>query len=561
MRGEILEGVRVIDLCDDIAGPVAALLLAESGADVVKVEPPGGSPTRALPGFRTWNRSKRSVVLDVDEASGREQLDTLLGAADVLLHQFGPARAQELGLDDSSLARRFPGLIVSSVLAWPANHVAADLPVDELLAGARFGLCDEQQGYRDGPILVRAPVGSWCSAYLAATGILARLIVRGRTGHSGPAHTSLVQGMMVPMTMHWSRAERPSPVMAAGMPKSTPASLFECADGVWVHIMKSPESPLMDEVLAEMGEASLADDDGEPPAARNRMLFDFDRTRAAFLRRPSQAWLDNFWANDIPAQPALQPGEIFSDEQARVNGYVVELDDPEVGRITVPGLPLTIDPPSRIRSAAPGLGEHTDEVLAEWKPREPSTAENATTARWPLEGVHVLDLGNFLAGPYAAQLLADLGADVIKLESSSGDPMRMVEWSFAGCQRGKRSVALDLKSPATRPALEALVSWADIVHHNLRMPAAHRLGIGEEALRALDARPRVLPHELVRADGPACRLARVRPAVPVVLRLGGGGRRRREPAHVAPLRLHGPLVRAVLAGRDAARALPPRPHR
>ena len=561
MRGEILEGVRVIDLCDDIAGPVAALLLAESGADVVKVEPPGGSPTRALPGFRTWNRSKRSVVLDVDEASGREQLDTLLGAADVLLHQFGPARALELGLDDSSLARRFPGLIVSSVLAWPANHVAADLPVDELLAGARFGLCDEQQGYRDGPILVRAPVGSWCSAYLAATGILARLIARGRTGHAGPAHTSLVQGMMVPMTMHWSRAERPSPVMAAGMPKSTPASLFECADGVWVHIMKSPESPLMDEVLAEMGEASLADDDGEPPAARNRMLFDFDRTRAAFLRRPSQAWLDNFWANDIPAQPALQPGEIFSDEQARVNGYVVELDDPEVGRITVPGLPLTIDPPSRIRSAAPGLGVHTDEVLAEWKPREPSTAEKrdhralaarrrarARPGQLPRRAVR-------RAAARRSRRRRDQARVVVRRPDAPG---RVVVRRVPARQAQRRARPEVAGDPA-RPGGAGLVGRhrAPQPPHARGAPARDRRG-GTPCARA---RPRVLPHELVRADGPACRLARVRPAVPVVLRLGGGGRRRREPAHVAPLRLHGPLVRAVLAGRDAARALPPRPHR
>ncbi|MFI5053714.1 MAG: CoA transferase, partial [Acidimicrobiia bacterium] len=234
MPDDILQGVRVLDLCEDIAGPVATLLLAEAGADVVKVEPPSGSPGRSHPGFRTWNRSKRSVVLDLDDETDRARFGDLLATTDVLVHQFGPTRAAELGLDDASLSGAYPDLITSSVLSWPANHVSADLPVDELLAAARFGLCDEQQGYRDGPILVRAPVGSWCAAYLAATGILARLIARGRTGRAGPAHTSLVQGMMAPMTMHWSRAETPSPVMALGMPKGTPAALFECGDGVWV---------------------------------------------------------------------------------------------------------------------------------------------------------------------------------------------------------------------------------------------------------------------------------------------------------------------------------------
>src|SRR5262249_61964410 len=95
----ILEGIRVIDLSDGMAGPVATLLLAESGADVVMVEPPDGAPSRALAGFRTWNRSKRSVVLDVDTADDRAALDQLLAAADVVVHNFGPTRARELALD------------------------------------------------------------------------------------------------------------------------------------------------------------------------------------------------------------------------------------------------------------------------------------------------------------------------------------------------------------------------------------------------------------------------------------------------------------------------------
>ena len=102
-------------------------------------------------------RSKRSVVLDLDAADDRAALDRLLAAADVVVHNYGPTRARELGLDDESLAARFPQLIVSSVLAWPANHADADLPVDELLTMARLGVLDEQQGYRDGPIFLRCP--------------------------------------------------------------------------------------------------------------------------------------------------------------------------------------------------------------------------------------------------------------------------------------------------------------------------------------------------------------------------------------------------------------------
>jgi crotonobetainyl-CoA:carnitine CoA-transferase CaiB-like acyl-CoA transferase len=102
-----------------------------------------------------------------------------------------------------------------------------------------------------------------------------------------------------------------------------------------------------------------------------------------------------------------------------------------------------------------------------------------------LDGVKVLDLGSYLAGPYGPMLLADLGAEVVKVESTAGDAMRPTTWAFAGCQRGKRGVALDLKAAAARPAIDALVRWADVVHHNLRMPAATRLGIDYESLRAI----------------------------------------------------------------------------
>ena len=484
----ILDGVRIVDLSDGIAGPIATLLLAEAGADVVMVEPPAGKSTRPLSGFRTWGRSKRSVVLDVDTAEGRATLEQLLAAADVLVHNFGPSRARDLALDDDTLARSHPDLIGCSLLSWPANHEDADLPVDELLAAARLGILDEQQGHREGPVFLRFPIGNWSSAYLLAGGIMARLLARGRTGRAGPVHTSLAQGGLVPMAMHWQRAEHPSPSLEWGMPKSnTMATLFECADGVWIHHMGRTElSPLMQEVIAEIGSPEMvsAELTGTLRPGYTREVY-----TAAFLRRPSKDWLEDFWAHDVPVQPAVPIGEIYHDEQSRLNGYLIELDDPVAGRITVPGLPLTINPPARVRSTAPDQGAHTDEITRDWKPRARESSEGTTGSagqRWPLEGVRVLDLGNFLAGPFGAMLLADLGADVIKLESATGDPMRAVEWSFVGCQRGKRSIALDLKSPEARPSLDALLRWADILHHNLRMPAAKRLGIDYASVRAVN---------------------------------------------------------------------------
>ena len=554
----ILDGIRIVDLSDGIAGPVSTLLLAEAGADVVAVEPPAGANIRADAGFHTWMRSKRSVVLDLEQADDRAALDDLLAAADVLVHNHGPTRARELGLDDATLAEQAPQLIVSSVLSWPANHPDADRPVNELLALARLGILDEQQGYRDGPIFLRCNFGSWCASHLGAIGIVARLIARERTGRAGPAHTSIAQGALIPTAMHWRRVEHPSPSLAIGMPKAqTGATLFESGDGVWLHLMGEPtKSPMFREAMEQVRPEGQRDDP-------NVLFQMFDGWPEALMLRPSGEWLESFWANDVPVQPALAPGEIFTDEQARANGYVIEVDDPELGRIAMAGSPITVDPPTRMRRFAPGLGEHTAEVLQEWKPHARERAVPASNGgqRWPLEGVKVVDAGAYLAGPLGPMLLADLGADVVKVEPPGGEGMRWVEWSFFGCQRGKRGVALDLKSPSARPAVDALIAGADIFHHNLRMPAARRLGIDEDSVRAVN-RDIIYCHTSSygprgpRADWPGYDQLFQSSCGWEVAGAGEG-----NPPMWHRLRIHGPPLRDGLGDRHPARAVPPGPHR
>jgi crotonobetainyl-CoA:carnitine CoA-transferase CaiB-like acyl-CoA transferase len=488
----ILDGVRVIDCSDAMAGAVAGLLLAEAGADVIKVEGPRGDRTRASLGFLTWNRSKRSVVLDLDTPAGRADLHRLLSDADVLIHNFEPARAAARELDDATLAERHPRLITSAIRGWPTGHPSAEAPADDLLVSARLGLCDEQLGHRDGPVFLRFPFGSWCAVYLSTIGILARLIQRERGGASGGlVHTSIAQGALVPTMMHWARAENPGPMFAFGLPKELIPSLFECGDGVWIHLMRPADvdSPLMAKALADLGEDGVAAANAAFGGMGMPGYPNFGANQVAFRTRPSAEWLEDFWTHDIPAQPAAPYGAILADAQARANGYVIDVDDPVRGRMVQAGTPFSTDPPSRVTRLAPELGEHTDEVLAEARSAEPGAAAgpvSAAAVRAPLEGLRILDLGNFLAGPLGPMLLADLGADVVKLEAATGDKMRNVQRVFASCQRGKRGVALDLRAPASRPALEALVGWADVVHHNLRMPAARKLGLDDATLRAIN---------------------------------------------------------------------------
>jgi crotonobetainyl-CoA:carnitine CoA-transferase CaiB-like acyl-CoA transferase len=480
----ILGDIRVVDLSQGLAGPVATMILAECGADVVKVESPRGDHMRGTPAFATWNRSKRSVVLDLHLSEDRVALDRLLAGADVLVHSMRPAEARRHGLDDESLATAYPDLVVTGIGGWPSASPNADRPTFELSVMARSGIMAEQHGHRDGPVFIRFPLAGWGAAHLATVGILARLLARDRGAGGGLAATSLLQGALVPMTMHWTRAAQPSGGFLVGITGVTP--LFECSDGRWVHLMACPDDvPLMRDGLVSLGEVEVAAANDAGPSYP--VLPNFGANAVIFRRHDSATWLEALWADDKPVQPAQPLGQLFFDEQAAANDYLVEVDDPTYGITRQAAVPFTVSPGPTPQGPAPLLGEHTAAVLAE-PPRPRPTrqvGQRGAGQRWPLEGVRVVDFGNFLAGPLAPMLMADLGADVVKVESITGDQMRWVGRAFAGCQRGKRSVAIDLRKPESRELVAALVRDADVVHHNLRMPAARKLGIDEATLRAI----------------------------------------------------------------------------
>lgn len=482
MSAGVLAGIRVVELAEGLAGPLAARMLAESGADVIKVESPAGDPAREGAGFATWNRGKRSVVADLSTDAGRAMVHDLLAEADVLIHSFTPSHAASLGFDDTTLTSQYPDLVISAIAGYPHRHEDRDRTPEDTLVLARMGLMDEQRGYRDGPIYLRIPLGSWGAVYLSTIGILSRLIHRGKVGVGGIAHTSLYQGALIPMTMHWASAEKPTPSFAAGLPKDGTPTLFECSDGVWIHLMAPPDNvPLMQKCFAEFGAEKVALLNEE---FAGRMPYpNAGANRAAMLQYPSKDWLNEFWTNDVPAQAAMAMGEIFFDEQARVNGYVVNVNDPVYGNTQQAGIPYMTNPAPVVGSAAPRVGEHSG---ASWTTPRNKRASATGRPKSPLAGLKVLDFGNFLAGPLGPMLMADLGADVIKLETTTGDQMRYVERVFAGCQRGKRGIAVDLKKPESREILERIVKWADVVHHNIRMPAAIKLGIDEPTLRKIN---------------------------------------------------------------------------
>jgi crotonobetainyl-CoA:carnitine CoA-transferase CaiB-like acyl-CoA transferase len=471
----MLKDLRIVEIAEGMAGQVAGLMLSEFGADVLKVERPGGDPSRGDAKFANWNRGKRSLELDLTAPEGMAALKQRLAGADVLTHEFSPARAKKLGLDDESLAAEFPRLVVCGITGSPRNHPDVERSDDELLVAARLGVLYENDGHRPGPIVWRYRMGSWSAAHLAFAGIMARLIMRLQSGHGGGAHTSLYQGFMAKLPLVWARnSEGPMPnpeTKPADRPTATAMQLWECEGGDWLQIMDPPQQfdyasmPTMWEVMAEGVDIDTP-----------------EGVKEAFKRRPIERWEADLRAADIAVEPAQPMGEVLRHPEARANGYVVEIDDPDFGKTVQPNLPIHSDAELRTGRPAPRLGEGGD---ADWTPPPAGVGDNGAPAH-PLAGVKVLDMGMFLAGPMGPSMMGDMGADVIKLEALTGDRIRFMHRYYQAAARSKRSIALDLTNPESRPIFERLVKWSEVVHHNMRPKAGEKLRINEEHIHAIN---------------------------------------------------------------------------
>ena len=477
-----LDGVRVLDLTWGIAGPAGVLMLAEHGADVVKIEPPGGSAYRAWPAYRVWDRSRRSVELDLKHAAGRDDFLRLVETADVLVESFRPGAMAALGLDHAALADRFPQLVYVSVPAYPADSRHADRPGWDALVQARSGQQWEQPAWRPGPSFLASPVPSMATAFLVPIGVLAALHARERTGRGQHVETTLYQGVLATTAMLWAHSEHRLNDIQSMMTKSYPpgihqAEVLETANG-WMQIVAATEKRgvTIHDVLGLPADT--------PPTELYRAIGDAAKT----WKR--EELLDRLLGEMFQAAPVLPTRDALRHPQVLANDMVVEVDDPDVGRTIQAGMPFKLSAtPASAPRPRPALGAHTAEVLAEPRPSYTARADATPDARPPLDGIRVLDLGRAFAGPYAGTLLAGLGADVTKIATTAMDPMSAMLGAstvWLACEQGKRSLLLDLKAPGGLDVFHRLVAGVDVVTHNMTQGAPERLGIDYESLRAVN---------------------------------------------------------------------------
>lgn len=521
-----LGGVRVLELASGVAGPFCSRLFADFGAEVLKVEAPGvGDETRAwgpFPGdwrdreqsgtFFFLNTDKRSVVLDPDSPADRERLLELVGEADVLVSSHSAERMRRWGLDPEAIAARSPRLVAISLTPFGQTGPLAEWKGHDLNA-YHFSACGSRYcGRPDGEPLEHGTFSAdFFAGYAAAAWGLACLLGRDRIGggQSLDVASAEILGALFVGALNIGgyaqdgRFDRRTG--GAGMGLAAPAGIVPCRDG---HVLVI--------ALEKAQWRGLRTAMGDPEWARPEIFEDmWERGRNAdLIYALLEEWARGLskeelmavcQANGCPATAVYTMADLAKHPHLEARGALVDLEHPRLGRVRTFGAPIRLpDCPGGPRRGAPLLGDHGRAGFAARAPQAgegalaPSRSDRSSDARaLPLAGLRVANFGWGLVGPTTGQLLAFLGADVIKLESRSRpdiqrtippfwngvpDPDRSIQnhafWA------GNRSATLDLKTDEGRALARELVGRCDVVIENFGQGVMERFGLGADSLRA-----------------------------------------------------------------------------
>jgi crotonobetainyl-CoA:carnitine CoA-transferase CaiB-like acyl-CoA transferase len=377
----MLDGLRVLDFSRVIAGPYCTLLLADLGADVVKVERPGrGDDLRAWRGrnagqtgmspvFAAMNRNKRSVALDLQHPEGARAAFALARRADVVVENFLPGTLERLGLDYAAVRAANPAVVYASVTGFGQDGPYARRPGYNTIAQGMSGLMGLTGPPGHPPTRAGGSVSDLAAAFLAFGAVCAALVRRGRTGEGVHLDVNLLASTLAllpdPVAFYFASGERP-PRVGNRNPTLTPAEAFRTRDGYVNVVLMNPDQ--WDRFCRVLGDETLRTD---PRFADNasRLAHHAEmaaRVEAALTCADTATWVGRFEEAAIAAGPIYELDEVFADPQVRHLGLVLETEQPGYGRLRTLGFPYrTSAGPPAFRRPAPHLGEHTAEVLAE----------------------------------------------------------------------------------------------------------------------------------------------------------------------------------------------------
>ena len=367
-----LAGVRVVEFTHMVMGPTCGMILADLGAEVIKVEPPGGDKTRRLPGlgvgfFRTFNRNKKSVVLDIHAAQGHASALDLVGSADVVLENFRPGLMASLGLDYATLAPRFPRLVYVShkgFLPGPYEHRTALDEVVQMMGGLSY-----MTGPPGRPLRAGTSVNDIMGGMFGAIGVLAALAERHATGRGRRVGSALFENTVLLSAQHMQQyamtGEAPPP-MPSRVSAWSVYDVFDLADGeqLFIGAVSDRQFAALCDVLAR---PDLAEEPGfrtnaQRVAARPRLLARLSEILRHHRKDELAAKLE---AAGLPYAAIVRPEELLADPHLKASGGLVPMTTDDGGTTDVVLLPLTMDGRRLgVRQPLAAVGEHTDEVLA-----------------------------------------------------------------------------------------------------------------------------------------------------------------------------------------------------
>jgi crotonobetainyl-CoA:carnitine CoA-transferase CaiB-like acyl-CoA transferase len=444
--------INVLHLGVGLSTALVSKLFADLGAVVHRVPPPKGDPFEATcPGLTFWHAAFTEADFE------RRELADLLAWADVCVTGGEDHPGLERRYDAAALAHANPHLVVVDITGDTRNGT----PANEILVQAQSGLVREM--LTDRPIAFALRPGVYGAGLAGACGAWAALLERQKSGCGQLVRTSMMQGLALFFPEIWTTAQYPDTKFDNVYPRDVQQLIFECADGTYIQVVLGVPGAVA-RLYNLLGIDVEVDptDPGRLDLTRGPRGFfaDFDLI-APYVKRFTRAdLLPQLWEIGLGAEPVLKPGECWDDDQTVASGVLAERDGYRfIGRVT------TITPVDPSPGSSPRAEIAPDRGLG------------------PLDGIRVVDFGNFIAGPMVGRILSDLGADVVKVDPAPlVPPIGAWRTRLAG-NRGKRRVALDLKSEAGYAAARRLVDTADVVMHNFRVGVPERLRIDPATLR------------------------------------------------------------------------------
>lgn len=497
---------RVVEL-GDIPASYATRWLADLGADVIKVEPPGGDPNRMLPPFAGniadperslafihANTNKRSIVLDFARETDRETFTKLLGSANLLVEATPLGYVENLGFDDETLRNKFPSTVIVSITAFgrtgPYRHYKGSDAIANATGGFLYGQGDDTKGQCTAPSHLAYQMAGAMAAMLGLAGLRhARITGAGqRIDMSLQEALTFANSSSIARYSRENRLERRPGAKAYG---GAGTNIYRCKDGRYVHF--TTNMPHMWKEFAQnwMTDKSLAGPEWENPRYRDAHSEEVAKAFARFIGEfEADDFANQAQARHLAAAPLNTIGQFVECEQNRAREWLQEIEHPVIGKYKAPGAPMRLSvTPMRVRRPAPLLDQHRKEILAElekWPaPRIPKQkAESARQAM--LAGLRMADLTQQYAGPLGTELLAYYGMEVVKIETGT-IPSKEREAAVHACMnRAKLGSTLNLRNSEGKELFKQLVARSDVVVDNFSSGVLERLGFGFDVLQKIN---------------------------------------------------------------------------